>query len=300
MLPQQASGSEAELRELEILRVLKTYYDVQKLRVATELRVKQTRFSQCQNRHLVPMAVARDRCPICDAPVTEVVVEPPEVLKAVLKDLESIEKNLYRDVESRVRSHQLYMHYLQYIDGVGPLISAYLITVLNPSKFETVSRLWKYCGLHVEDGRAPRRVAGQPTSWNPVARTMVWKLGESFRMRGGFYRMMYQQFFEESLKKHPSWTKAHHLAHARRVAVKLFLSHWHTVGRVLQGLPTRKAYPCEKHPHFCIPPVLDTEDPAVVQGFYDTVLRPLGWWSEKEYYDWVTALKIYRQKQKQS
>jgi hypothetical protein len=297
MSSQQSSSSKSEL---EILRVLKTFYDVQKLRLATELRVKVTRFSICPNNHMVPMAVSREKCPICEAPVTEVVVEAPEVLKAVLKDLESIERKLYRDVENRVRGHQLYLRYLQHIDGVGPLMSAYLVTVLNPARFETVSKMWKYCALHVENGKAPRRVAGQATGWNPVARTMMWKLGESFRKVGGFYKMMYQSFFEESLKKHPSWTKAHHLAHARRVTVKLFLAHWHTVGRVLQGLPVRKPYICEKQPHQCIPPVLDTEDPATIQSFYDLVLRPLGWWSEREYYDWVTALKIFKQQQKQA
>jgi hypothetical protein len=198
-----------------------------------------------------------------------------------------------------VRGHQLYTHYLQYIDGVGPLISAYLITVLNPSSLRLSAGCGNIVDFHVEDGRAPRRVSGQATSWNPVARTMMWKLGESFRMRGGFYRMMYQQFFEDSLKKHPSWTKAHHLAHARRVTVKLFLAHWHTVGRALQGLPVRKPYICDKQPHQCVPPVLDAEDPATLQSFYDLVLKPLGWWTEREYYDWVTALKLYKQRQKQ-
>jgi hypothetical protein len=49
-----------------------------------------------------------------------------------------------------------------------------------------------------------------------------------------------------------------------------------------------------------VPPVLDTEDPAVVQSFYDLVLRPLGWWSEQDYYNWVTELKTYKQKQRQT
>jgi len=286
--------------ELEILRVLKTFYDVQKLRVATELRVKQTRFSLCPNRHMVPMASPRGSCPVCGAAIQEVAVEPPEVLRDVLSDLESVEKKLYRELEKIVRGHQLYLQYLQYVDGVGPAISAYLVTVLNPARFETVSKMWKYCGLHVENGRAPRRVAGQRTGWNPVARTMMWKLGESFRKVGGFYRMMYQRFFEESLRKHPDWTKAHHLAHARRVTVKLFLAHWHTVGRVLQELPVRKPYICEKQPHQCIPPVLDTDDPAIVKSFYDLVLSPLGWWTEREYYSWVAELKMYKQQTKKS
>jgi hypothetical protein len=283
--------------ELEILRVLKTYYDIQKLRIATELRVKQTRFSLCPNRHMIPMASSRDRCPICGAPVTEVVVEPPEVLKSVLDRLSSIERDLYKELERVVEGHPLYVQYLQHVRGVGAAMAAYLITVLNPARFETVSKLWKYCGLHVVNGRAPRRVAGQPIDWNPVARAMMWRLGESFRRVGGFYKMMYQRFFDESLRKHPDWTKAHHLAHARRVTVKLFLAHWHTVGRVLQGLPVRKPYICEKQPHQCIPPVLDTDDPSVIQSFYDLVLKPLGWWSEREYYDWVAMLKMYSQKQ---
>jgi hypothetical protein len=147
------------------------------------------------------------------------------------------------------------------------------------------------CGLHVENGRAPRRVAGQKTGWNPVARTMMWRLGESFRKLGGFYRLMYRRFYEESLRKHPDWTKAHHLCHARRVAVKLFLAHWHTVGRVLQGLPVRKPYICERQPHECIPPVLDAEEELVHRDFYDRVLRPLGWWSWEDYSRWLNELR---------
>jgi hypothetical protein len=286
--------------EYRILKVLKTYYDVQELRVATELRVKQTRFSLCPSRHMVPMAVSRDRCPICGAPVTEVAVEPPDVLRSVLERLVLIEKDLYRELESAVEGHPLYAKYLQFVRGVGAATAAYLITVLNPARFETVSKVWKFAGLHVENGKAPRRVSGQATGWNPVARTMMWRLGESFRKVGAFYKMMYHSFFEESLKKHPNWTKAHHLAHARRVTVKLFLAHWHTVGRALQGLPVRKPYTCEKQPHQCIPPILDTDDPSIIQGFYDMVIKPLGWWAEREYYDWVTALKIYKQKQKES
>jgi predicted nuclease of restriction endonuclease-like RecB superfamily len=149
--------------ELEILRILKTFYDVQKLRVATELRVKQTRFSLCPNKHMVPMASHRDRCPICGEAADAIEVEPPEILRSVLNDLGSVERKLYRELERIVRGHQLYVKYLQYVDGVGPAIGAYLVTILNPARFETASRMWKYCGLHVVNGKAPRRVAGQPT-----------------------------------------------------------------------------------------------------------------------------------------
>jgi hypothetical protein len=37
-----------------------------------------------------------------------------------------------------------------------------------------------------------------------------------------------------------------------------------------------------------------------VKSFYDLVLSPIGWWTEKEYYSWVAELKIYKQQQKQT
>lgn len=278
--------------EYEILRLLKTYYDVQKLRLAVNNRVVINRFTLCSARHTVPLAEdSRDRCPICGAQATAVAVEPPECLVSVLRDLETMEKRLYRELEGRVEGHPLYINYLQYVRGVGAAMSAYLITVLNPARFETVSKMWKYCGLHVENGRAPRRVVGQKTGWSPVARTMMWRLGESFRKLGGFYKYMYRRFYEESLRKHPDWTKAHHLCHARRVTTKLFLAHWHMVGRVLQGLPVRRPYICERQPHECIPPVLDAEEELVHRDFYERVLRPLGWWSWDDYSRWLSELR---------
>jgi len=277
--------------EVETLRLLKTYYDIQKLRVATELRVEVNQFTLCPNRHLIPAKTERDTCPKCGAKATLVIMEPSKVLADIKDGLEKLEKMLYKELEQRVSGHPLYVTYLRHIRGVGPATGAYLITVLNPAKFETVSKMWKYTGLHVVDGKAPRRVAGKQVDWNPVARTMMWKLGENFRMVGGFYKYMYRKFYDESLEKHKDWTKAHHLNHARRVTVKLFLSHWYVVGRVLQGLPVRKPYICEVRPHECIPPILDTKDSSVIQYFYEYVIKPLGWWSEKEYYDWVVKTR---------
>ena len=126
--------------EYEILRLLKTYYDVQKLRLAVNNRVAVNRFTLCPSKHMVPLAEgSRDRCPMCGAQASVVTVEPPEYLVTVLRDLETMEKRLYRELESRVEGHPLYINYLQYVRGVGAATSAYLITVLNPARFETVS-----------------------------------------------------------------------------------------------------------------------------------------------------------------
>jgi len=274
--------------EVQILRAVKTYYDIQKLRVSVGNRVKVTKFTVCGNRHMVPLGESdREKCPICGLPVEVVTVEPPQVLVEVMETLESAEKTVYREIQRSIKNHPLWAEYLAHIRGVGPVIGGFLVTVLNPAKFETVSKMWKYCGMHVVGGKAPRRVAGQKVEWNPAAKTMMWRLGEAFRMQGGFYKHMYRVFFEESLRKHQGWTTAHHLAHARRVTVKLFLAHYHYVGRQALGLPIRLPYICEKQPHQCIPPVIDEGDH---EAFYEKYVKKH---FTRELYDhWLKATGI--------
>jgi len=44
--------------EYEILRLLKTYYDIQKLRLAVNNRVAVSKFTLCPANHMVPLAEA--------------------------------------------------------------------------------------------------------------------------------------------------------------------------------------------------------------------------------------------------
>lgn len=46
-------------------------------------------------------------------------------------------------------------------------------TLLPPRPGTGVRSLWHYCGLHVVDGRSPRRQKGRVADWNPDARTAV-------------------------------------------------------------------------------------------------------------------------------
>jgi Transposase IS116/IS110/IS902 family. len=195
--------------DVQIMRAVRTYHDIQKLRVSVNNRVAVSKYTVCPERHMIPLREgSRDKCPLCGGEVSVVEVRPPSILVDVLGVLEEAERRLYRETLSLVRNHPLWSEYLGRIRGVGAVTAAYLVTVLNPARFETPSKMWKYCGLHVVDGKAPRRVAGRRVDWNPEARTVMWKLGESFRMAGGFYKYMYRVFYEESTRKHPDWTKA--------------------------------------------------------------------------------------------
>lgn len=286
--------------ETHIRTMIKLYYDIQKLRVAVGNRIKVKEFIRCPNGHLIPYPKRKvkqrkftGRCPICGAEVEVVEVVPPALLGTIHGELRDIEKGIYAYIYQYVSKHKFWSEYLKYVKGIGPVLAAGLITILNPARFETVSKMWKYAGLHVEFacphcgyvsdapgrcprcgmmlvGRAPRRVAGRKVSWNPAARHLCWLIGRSFQMTGGVYKGFYRKFLEESLRnpKHRDWTMAHHIAHARRVTTKLFLSHWYSVGREMMGLPWRKPYIVELRPHEYIPPVIDYVGDYTKDQFY--------------------------------
>lgn len=258
--------------EYSVKRLLALFYDVQKLRIASEQRYKTNRFTLCPSRHMVPFEKRSEPiCPICGLAARVVEVEQSNVIKDVAEDLKRLENTIYRELYRLVEKHPLYSFYLLRVKGVGPALSAYLIAVLNPARFDTVSKMYKYTGLHVVDGRAPRRIPGQSADYNPKARTMMFRLGESFRKVGGVYKYFYYRFLDESMREHRDWSMAHHINHARRLTVKLFLSHYYVVGRAIQGLPYRTPYPCLKHE--CIPPLVDYEGDYTKDQFYRFILE---------------------------
>lgn len=249
--------------ERYIVTILKQYYKIQKIRIALQNRLKIKKLVKCHKCGMTFPYPTRKKnwghtCIFCGSKDIEIYdVKHPEILKEVIEDLLKVEKKHKKILLEVVIGNLLWEKYLQYIKGIGPIVSSYLVSVLNPAKFMTVSKLWKYTGMHVVDGKAPKRVKGKKIDWNPFARTMCWKIGESFRMVGGFYKNIYHQFYEESLRKHPKWTKLHVINDARRRTVKLFLAHYYEVGRTLLELPVYKPYPVAKEPHRYIPPVLD-------------------------------------------
>ena len=293
-----AVGGQGVSRYMHVKALIGIYYDIQKLRIAVGNRAKVDEFILCVNNHMIPRPKRKqwdgETCPICGAKAKLVFQPPPPLFGEIEEWMKDIEKRIYAYIYGVVKDEQLWKFYLSRVRGIGPVLAAGLITILNPARFETVSKMWKYSGLHTVNGKAPRRVRGQKVDWNPTARKLCWLIGRSFQMVGGVYKQFYRMFYDESLRKHPDWTKAHHIAHARRVTVKLFLSHYWEVGRRLMGLPVRKPYIIEKEPHRYIPPVVDyledyskdefylrlvrriEEDYSLPKSFYPSLLKQLG------------------------
>lgn len=168
-------------------------------------------------------------------------------------------------IRELIKDEPIYTEFLSKIKGLGPVLSGAIIAYFDPSKAEHVSSFWKYAGLHVVNGEAPRRTRGRKTEWNPKVKTLCWKIGMSFlKAKTPFYSDLYYEFKDyennklnnpiENYKNCPLWQegrckakgtpacKQHIHLRALRKMVKRFLSDLWIKWRKLEGLPVTEPY----------------------------------------------------------
>lgn len=98
-------------------------------------------------------------------------------------------------------------------------------------RFPKVAKLWKYLGLAVEDGHAPRRQKGvsfvrttlevKGNAYSPQGKVLCHQLGKSIvRARRGPYRAAYDRKKAYYEQERPGWTQGHRHNAAMRYAVK--------------------------------------------------------------------------------
>ena len=147
--------------------------------------------------------------------------------------MRKIERGLLRDVEKLLQDFPIYW-WLYEVRGCGPAMSGCIIAEIGatPTKpnsfpqpgpncpscigtcdctgkelifqwdprhgiarFDTVSKLWAYSGLHVIDGHAPRRTRGERANWNNFLKTkLLGVLGPCFLKSGSSYRKFYDNY----------------------------------------------------------------------------------------------------------
>jgi len=132
-------------------------------------------------------------------------------------------------------------------------------------------------------GNSVRPEKGKVLGYNPNAKTLCWKIGESFVKTGGGYRKLYDKFraqIEAKIaandgfchKKHTGKDgklvnggkcyDAHVYAMSKRATVKIFLGHLYIVWRKLLDLPWSKPYTFGMLSHdeaSLIDPIIDKE-----------------------------------------
>jgi transposase len=129
-----------------------------------------------------------------------------EVKGVSIEYLKKLEREIKKYIQSEVKDVPIYREFLSSVKGIGPVLAGGLIAYFDPYKAEHPSSFWRYAGLHVVDGEAPRRTRGQRVDWNPRARTLCWKIGKALiRSRSPFYSEIYYEAKRKESEKlrHP-------------------------------------------------------------------------------------------------
>jgi hypothetical protein len=220
--------------------------------------------------------------------------EPHLVITWMAQQAGSLEKQIKVALDAYTENHVM-GSWMRQIYGIGPVISAGLLSHIDMDQAPTVGHIWAFAGW-ASDGQKPWE-KGKPRPFNAKLKTLCWKVGQSFMKfsnkdecyYGKIYRerKAYEIGRNEALELKPQadimaqkvgkttdayqsysigkLPPAHIDARARRYAVKLFLSHLH--GEWHQryfGKPAPAPYPIAfmGHTHFIPAPVAQGPEEA--------------------------------------
>ena len=165
-----------DTNQASIIRELnRSYYDIQKVRIMHSNRLA---------------LMVRDGLVISEG-------KAEQNYELALDPLLEAEKMLQKHFAEFVRDLELWQSWLSLVRGIGPTLAAGLIAeIQDVGRFDTVSKLWAYLGLHVvqdeEQGMiAARRKRGQKANWSTWGKTTCWKISDSFVKQRGAYRDVY-------------------------------------------------------------------------------------------------------------
>lgn len=203
------------------------YYAMQKHRVAFGLQLYKNQKTRTKNERSIQLN---------GSPITN---EQFAKLEQNFDSIYAVEKSIDKEILRLYRDHPM-SEWLSEIKGIGHIIGLSLLSTLDPRKTKHVSSFWKYCGLAPDS----KRVKGEKLSYNPFAKQICFKIGESFIKCGAGqkYRKRYDDCKELYQKNMPDASKMHVHLMARRKAVKLFLADFWVAWRTHLNLPVSEPY----------------------------------------------------------
>lgn len=231
----------------EILRLtVRSLYDVQKLRIEMSNRLS------AQQRIGVLTEEWNLRC------------------QAHQRRLEVAELEMEKDLKALLKLEPIWPGFLIGVKGCGTRMGGVIVSeVGDPGRFDTVSKLWAYCGLHVKDGRAARRKKGEKANWNSFLKTkLLGVLGDCFIKCNSPYREYYDNYKNRLINRpcpltpgehkkalrgqeetaalakleQNGCTKGHMHNKAVRYMIKMFMLDLYVEWRKMNGLPVRPPY----------------------------------------------------------
>jgi hypothetical protein len=140
--------------------------------------------------------------------------------------------------------------------GEGGLAAQLLAQIDDISRFSNISKLWRFAGYAVIDGKAERNHQGEKSHKNNLLAAIVWNIGDQFiRQQTVFYSEIYYQEKARLRELYPvpidvnsgslwqqKYTDSHIHRMAKRKMEKIFLSHLWLKWRKAEGLPESAPY----------------------------------------------------------
>ena len=212
----------------EIRALVADYYDIQKVRIESHNRARAFR------QGVSPQ-------------------EKAETKELIGDSLKKIEKQIEKEISKWLKNQEVWNEWLKGVKGIGPILAGSIIANYGDmTRFATISKLWKYSGLAVnQNGQAQKKAKGEKLTFNPRVKVMVWKIGEAFIKTKGGYRELYGKFREEydqkwktpedcksvgcKSKGKGSCLKGHRYQASKRKTVKVFLAHYFQMSQRLRG-----------------------------------------------------------------
>lgn len=168
-----------------------------------------------------------------------------ETVERWLDVFAALEKQLDSDIKAEVKEYPIFQE-MKGVKGVGPMLAAKIISMVDIERAPTISALWRYAGYAVINGERERPTKGERLHYNARLKTTLYLIAGSFLKAGSPYRVFYDRAKENYQVNRPDWTKGHIHNAAMRKMIKMFLSHLWQRWRDIEGLPTSQPYVLDK------------------------------------------------------
>lgn len=120
--------------------------------------------------------------------------------------LEALERGALSEVKRALKGVPIYEQWLTKQKGCGPTMSGLIVSEIDiHNGFETPSKLWRYCGFAVINGKAERRQKGVKAAYNPWLKAKLGHvLGECLIRANSPWREFYDNYKTRKQNQHVS------------------------------------------------------------------------------------------------
>ena len=253
------AGLQEKIRQLEAeIERLRTRQDIVLSALPTDLRKAAATLGTAEVRYLVDSYYALQEFRKASSNQVRALAEggePHLTVRFISSQFETVEAQIKGALDHFSRNDPMGVWSRKHV-GIGPVIAAGLSAHIDITKAPTVGHIWRFAGLDP----TVRWEKGQKRPWNADLKVLCWKIGDSFVKFSGrkdcFYGQVYRSRKAFELERDAAGGHAQQAAEtlerrnirdketraiyeagrlpagrldlrARRVAVKLFLSHWH-------------------------------------------------------------------------